>query len=587
MDFGESIFLKFWNSAKSLSGNRPTPKSSNCVYLDDISLRLTILARALTKKPINIRPAELEGGASGDDFYLPQYCDRYGCKLNNTNFYIFRTVYLSISIGFQKKTPFSPSSLEEARKYTFELSAIVLPIIKREFSPFWESFKKLFLVEENKNQDLQNWFWLWGKFLTPNKKVGSILPEKNSQLDVEELEDSKEIKTEIEGVIRDSVDVADIDHIQIEDYTLCHNFEKCLTADDFNGNWRDFDGDDEAKDHEEALKEIKMDQIVRVNETVHSVTKSQLRLISTQTELSDDEKNKGIPIDEWDFRKKQFRKGFCKLFPIKHKAEVSGSANKLLETEQKLIKEMKRKFHRILNEREIVRRVSYGEELDLDAMVESYSEVHAGNGMKENIYQNKRKRKLDLAVSFLVDISLSTDAYSQGEKIMDIEKKSLTILGEALNEFSAEFSINCFYSETRNNCTFVSLKSFQEKWQNIKDRISSLNPIGYTRIGPALRYGIKSLANNSKARSKWLILISDGKPTDFDHYEGNYGIQDVRKAIKDAKKNGVRVCGLALDPSTKGYFHLMMGGEPFQILEHPKHLVHCLGKVYGQMLRSL
>ena len=31
---------------------------------------------------------------------------------------------------------------------------------------------------------------------------------------------------------------------------MTHNFEKVETADEFNGAWRDFDGEDELEDHD-------------------------------------------------------------------------------------------------------------------------------------------------------------------------------------------------------------------------------------------------------------------------------------------------------------------------------------------------
>ena len=48
------------------------------------------------------------------------------------------------------------------------------------------------------------------------------------------------------------------DKKQQEDYVLLHNFEKVETAEEFNGNWRDFDGSDELEEHQEALEELNM-----------------------------------------------------------------------------------------------------------------------------------------------------------------------------------------------------------------------------------------------------------------------------------------------------------------------------------------
>ena len=70
-------------------------------------------------------------------------------------------------------------------------------------------------------------------------------------------------------------------------------------------------------------------------------------------------------------------------------------------------------------------------------------------------------------------------------------------------------------------------------------------PNQYTRLGPAIRHAIKMLLIENSTKPI-LILITDGKPTDLDPYEGSYGQQDVRKAIEEAKNKGVQVLTLTI-----------------------------------------
>ena len=77
-------------------------------------------------------------------------------------------------------------------------------------------------------------------------------------------------------------------------------------------------------------------------------------------------------------------------------------------------------------------------------------------------------------------------------------------------------------------------------------------PHQYTRLGPAIRHANKllSLENSTKPV---LVLITDGKPTDLDPYEGSYGQQDVRKALDEAKNKGINVLTLTIsdfDPAS-------------------------------------
>ncbi len=587
MDIGENIFLKFWNLRKRIGSSGKAPANLARVNLADVENRLSILARALTGEHIRIKPAELEGGYAGHSFYLPQFCDRYESTSLNTSFYIFRTVFLcALKLHERRAAIAPPQGLEAARKHCSDLSESILQQIKLEFEPFFENFQALIEIEQIRFAELSQCFWLWGRWLTISSNDLETKAVSQSNYDDEKKEDDG-IQTEIQGVVRENVEILNVDRQQQEDYTLSHNFEKCLTADDFNGNWRDFDGEDEAKDHQNALDELEMNQVVRVNETVHSVLRSQIRLLTNTSQVAKEKKARGIPMDEWDYKKRTYRKDHCHLYASSFEKVTPGSARQILKDENQLLHRLRKKFSRILQERETVRRTLYGEDLDLDAMTDSYAETKAGRSPLENIYISKRRRRLDLAVSFLIDISLSTDAYNSGEKILDLEKKSLVVFGEILNEFSAEFAINCFYSETRNNCNFVRLKTFDQSWESSRDRITALAPIGYTRIGPALRFASAQLAKESTAKNRWLIMITDGNPNDYDQYEGNYGIHDVKQAVHEAKKMGIRVVGMALDASAKSFFPMMMGGEPHQILKHPQQLPQTLEGLYGNMLKKL
>ncbi|HIH2762285.1 MAG TPA: VWA domain-containing protein [Candidatus Azoamicus sp.] len=92
--------------------------------------------------------------------------------------------------------------------------------------------------------------------------------------------------------------------------------------------------------------------------------------------------------------------------------------------------------------------------------------------------------------------------------------------------------IATFYSNTRHDCTYNIIKNTKEK--EIKN-IKNINPNGYTRIGPAIRHSIKKLKTN-KSKKKIILIITDGNPTDYDEYEGIYGINDIKMAIKEGEK---------------------------------------------------
>ncbi len=63
----------------------------------------------------------------------------------------------------------------------------------------------------------------------------------------------------------------------------------------------------------------------------------------------------------------------------------------------------------------------------------------------------------------------------------------------------------------------------------VERRIGALKPGYYTRIGTAVRHASAQLVDQPQ-RKKLLLVLTDGKPNDVDHYEGRFAVEDTRKA---------------------------------------------------------
>ncbi len=228
------------------------------------------------------------------------------------------------------------------------------------------------------------------------------------------------------------------------------------------------------------------------------------------------------------------------------------------------------------------RRQTQGEEFDIDGLTDLYVDIHSGHTPSENIYLSKRKKEKDLSILMLLDISLSSDGYAGGNRVIDVEKQVSILFGEILNEFNVDFSIDCFYSKTRNYATYISLKEFDENWDKAKFRIGSVEPEGYTRIGTALRHS-GALLDKRDTDNKWIILISDGKPNDYDKYEGKYGINDVKQALRELNERNINSYALAIEANAKYYLPQMFGSNHYEILTTPIELLQSLAKLYDRI----
>ncbi|HRY99167.1 MAG TPA: VWA domain-containing protein, partial [Bacteroidales bacterium] len=115
-----------------------------------------------------------------------------------------------------------------------------------------------------------------------------------------------------------------------------------------------------------------------------------------------------------------------------------------------------------------------------------------------------------------------------------------------------------------------------------RTRIGAMEPHGYTRIGAALRHAT-ALLDRRETRDKWVILISDGKPNDYDKYEGKYGINDVRQALREAHDRRINSFAFAIEAQARYYLPQMFGANHYQILTEPREMLPALVKLFQRI----
>ena len=77
-----------------------------------------------------------------------------------------------------------------------------------------------------------------------------------------------------------------------------------------------------------------------------------------------------------------------------------------------------------------------------------------------------------------------------------------------------------------------------------------MEPQGYTRIGAALRHS-GALLEKRDSKIKRAALLSYYKTNDYKKYEDNYGIQDVKQALKELKQKQINTYALAIEAEAK------------------------------------
>lgn len=557
---------------------------SRTVFLEDIKPRLTLLASALTGKAIEIFPAEREGGYKNNSFFLPISFSAMQTFEENLSFYLFRTLYLSEQKALDFNWTIEEPSLEASQQKALETAPVVLekifsdyPVTKKIYETITACFQEK--ATEKKPADFS---WLYGKWMKNDPEIKTDNPLHNFSDKVKNAAE-KQPKTVIKATAVEEVITLEIDKKQQEDYVMTHNFEKVETADEFSGNWRDFDGSDELEDHQDALEELSMKFTVRVDDIAHSVYQADFIENTTISESAEtDEKGFHLKYDEWDYSKHAYKENFCNVYPkTQLKTDADYYKNTITKNASTLMG-LRKMLTNVNNKMQQQRRQTQGEEFDIDAITDLFVDVHSKRTPSENIYIANRKKEKDLSILMLLDISLSSDSYAAGNRVLDVEKEVSILFGEIMNEFNIDFSIDSFYSKTRNYASYLTLKDFDENWNTAKHKIGAVSPSGYTRIGAALRHAGARM-DTRKTKNKWIILISDGKPNDFDKYEGKHGINDVKQALRELNERNINSYALAIEAQAKYYLPQMFGQNHYQILTTPVELLQSLVKLYEKI----
>jgi nitric oxide reductase NorD protein len=585
MALDEYLFSKFvrYRKQKKAKANGLLERTAR---LEEVQSKLTILACAVSGRRIDIYPAEREGGYKDDNFFLPVSMSLFATLEENASFYLFRTLYLCMQQQLGYNWEVEGNSYEASKQKAEETSGEVLDILFKEFSHcesiYQQFLTQLYSREEKEEPDLS---WLYGKWM---RNEGTSQSDNQLQHISDKIKKAQqaEVKTTIKARAVEEIRTIEIDKKAQEDYVLTHNFEKVETAEEFDGVWRDFDGDDDLESHQDALDEINMKMTVRVDDPAHSIYQADfLENTNISESAAQESASYFIPYDEWDYKKRSYKKDFCRVYPRKHRQASPAYYKETLRNFSSELMSLRKMLANVNNKYEWRRRQTQGQELDMDAVTDYLTDVTTGHQPSEKIYLSSRKTKKDISILLLLDISLSSDGYVDGLRILDVEKQVAILFGEILHEYDMDFSIDCFNSKTRNHANYVTIKDFDDPWPIARNHIGSVEPGGYTRIGTAIRHS-GSLLMARESRKKWLILLSDGKPNDFDKYEGKYGINDVMQALREFASNDLNAYAIAIEATARYYLPRMFGNNNYQIVSSPRDMIRSLVTLYEKIKYS-
>jgi hypothetical protein len=298
--------------------------------------------------------------------------------------------------------------------------------------------------------------------------------------------------------------------------------------------------------------------------------------------------------DEWDRELSDHRVGWCRVVEKKVKRGERAFVDDTRERYKGVVSSIRHQFQ--LMKPEDLARVTNeidGDDYDLNAVVDYFIDRRADGHQSDRLYTRRLRRRRDVAVSFLLDQSSSTartigrhplQPYTHpGRRIIEIEKEGLVLMSEALEAVGDRYSINGFTSEGRRNVKFYVLKDFGEHYSDeVMRRIGGITYQNNTRLGAAIRHAAAKLAKQ-EARTRLLIVLSDGRPYDHDYGDARYAREDTREALRQAKTLGITPFCITIDRESESELRDLYGDVGYTIIDDVLSLPERLPGIYRRL----
>jgi nitric oxide reductase NorD protein len=279
--------------------------------------------------------------------------------------------------------------------------------------------------------------------------------------------------------------------------------------------------------------------------------------------------------NEWDYRRAGYRTDWCSLSEKTLHPVRSRFVATTLEKYKPQLNKLRRQFEMMRTRDRFIKRRRHGDDIDLDALIEALGDSRAGLAASDRLFVQLLRDERDIAAMFLVDMSNSTEGW-----VGVAVKEALVLLAEALEMVGDRYGIYGFSGMRRSRSELFHIKHLHEPYgAEVQGRIAAIGPKEYTRMGPPIRHLTKKL-QETQSNVRLLVVISDGKPEDYDDYKGQYAIEDTRKALLEARGCGVHSFCITIDKSAHDYLAHMFGRGNYIFVDEVLSLPAKMAEMY-------
>ena len=290
---------------------------------------------------------------------------------------------------------------------------------------------------------------------------------------------------------------------------------------------------------------------------------------------------------EWDCRLGDYIHDHVRVLDRFMEKDKGGFYQQTLSRHQGLVSQVRYAFELLKPERlKILKPWVEGDDFDYRAMLDFAIDKKAGWLPSERLYIKRLKQERDVAVLLLVDLSKSTSntVFESTQTVLDVEKEAIILFCEALEVLGDKWAIAGFSGTGRLGVDYYRIKDFSEPLNdNVKWRVNAMSPRRNTRMGAAIRHGLKEL-EKVEAMVRLMILLGDGFPNDLD-YKRDYAIEDTRKAASEAFAKNIPFRAITVNIADDCRLDDLYGNVHHTVISEVRELPDKLLRIYSALTK--
>jgi nitric oxide reductase activation protein len=291
---------------------------------------------------------------------------------------------------------------------------------------------------------------------------------------------------------------------------------------------------------------------------------------------------------EWDYQLQMERPDWCAVLD-KHVAPRDPALiDAIIAAHRPLVARLRRLVEALQPQGvQRLRKQEDVDEIDLEAAIRAMVDLRLGAAPDARIGIRTMRRKRDLAVLVLLDLSESTNDKVRGGEatVLELSRQATVLLADALARIGDPFAIHGFASDGRHDIGYHRFKDFDDDYAEVaKGRLAAMTGQLSTRMGAAMRHAGTFLRRVPQSK-KLLLVLTDGAPADVDVRDPQYLRQDARKAVEELARAGVGAFCISLDPEADAYVSRIFGANRYAVVDRIERLPERLPLLYMGLTR--